>query len=369
MTEMPYIRRLALLACLLLCAVPAHAVARPHLLLGVQDDALLTSGEPEAWPSVASLHPGVIRYNVAWDAVAPTRPADPRDPGDPAYDWSKVDAMAVHVAELGAAPVFTIVQSPRWANGGVDASHAPTRASDFGAFCAAVAKRYSGGFVPAGADAPLPEVDRYTVWNEPNRLSYLAPQGKDGRPAARVEAALVNACLPNVHQQNWRARVALGPLASRGEGHGLAPLAFLAAYRHAGGKRPDAIALNPYLWGLAPQYAPHEVLASGAITLRNLDQLQGDVRRAWHVSLPVWLTEFAFRVGDSGRLGPVTAARQASLARQSIDLVRMHYPYVQLLVWFLVRDQSADGYWRSGMLTFGWAKKPLYRVWASASRA
>src|SRR5262249_12773724 len=272
--EMLTFRRPTLLAVLALCALPASASASSRLLLGVQDDTLLTSGEAEAWPAVTALHPGVVRYNVAWNAAAPTRPADPSDPDDPAYDWSTVDELARNVTAIGAAPLFTIVQSPGWANGGVAPNHVPQRAADYGAFCGALAKRYSGGFIPTGADTPLPEVDRYTVWNEPNRSTYLQPQGRDGRSAARVEAALVDACLPAVHQQNWHARVALGPIASRGEGHGLAPLAFLAAYQKAGGQRPDAVALNPYLWGLAPQYVPNEVLPTGAITLRNLDQLQ-----------------------------------------------------------------------------------------------
>jgi hypothetical protein len=246
--------------------------------------------------------------------------------------------------------------------------HAP-RASDYGVFCGALARRYSGSFIPAGAAAALPEVDRFTVWNEPNRSTYLQPQGARGGDAAAVEAGLVNACLPAVHEANWRARVALGPIASRGEGHGLAPLDFLAAYRKAGGRRPDAIALNPYLWGLAPEYVPGEVLATKAVTLRNLDQLQRAAKTAWHASVPVWLTEFAFRVGTQSRLGPITAARQAVLAQRSLQLVRLHYPYVKLFVWFLLRDQSADGYWRSGMLTFGWDRKPLFSVWAAAARA
>ena len=171
-----------------------------------------------------------------------------------------------------------------------------------------------------------------------------------------------------MHRENWRARVALGPMASRGEGHGLAPLDFLAAYLRAGGRRPDAVALNPYLWGLAPQYVPGEVLPTKAITLRNLDQLERAAKAAWHAPLPVWLTEFAFRVGAQGRLGPITSARQAVLAQRSVQLVRSHYPYVQLFVWFLLRDESANGYWRSGMLTFGWTRKPLFSVWASAAR-
>jgi hypothetical protein len=361
-------RRLAPIAAVLSALVPATAGgSTSHLLLGVQDDALLTSAEAGAWPAVTALHPGVVRYNVPWNAVAATRPADPADPNDPAYDWSTIDALVRRVTEIGAQPLFTVVGSPRWANGGSSRVHAP-RASDYGVFCGALARRYSGGFIPTGADNALPEVDRYTVWNEPNRSTYLQPQGTKGGTAAKVEAGLVNACLPAVHAANWRARVAMGPMASRGEGHGLAPLDFLAAYRKAGGRRPDAIALNPYLWGLAPAYVPAETLPTNAITLRNLDQLHRAAKDVWHASLPVWLTEFAFRVGTKSRLGTVTAARQAVLAQRSVQLVRAHYPYVQVFVWFLVRDQSANGYWRSGMLTFGWTKKPLFSVWATAAR-
>jgi hypothetical protein len=363
------LRRLALLTVLLTSLVPAGTAtaSASHLLLGVQDDALLTSGETGAWPAVTTLHPGVVRYNVTWNAIAPTRPEDPADPDDPAYDWSTVDQLVSRVADIGAQTLFTVVGSPPWANGGASAAQAP-RASDYGVFCGALAKRYSGSFVPAGADTALPEVDRFTVWNEPNRSTFLQPQGSKGAAAAAVEARLVNACLPAVHAANWRARVALGPMASRGEGHGLAPLDFLAAYRKAGGQRPDAIALNPYLWGLPPSYVPGEVLPTKAVTLRNLDQLNRAAKTAWHASLPVWLTEFAFRVGTEGRLGPITAARQAVLAQRSLQLVRSHYPYVQLFVWFLLRDQSANGYWRSGMLTYGWTKKPLFSVWAAAAR-
>src|SRR4051794_14935899 len=117
--QMLTIRRLAPPAATLLGLVPASAGASSSgLLLGVQDAALLTSGESGAWPAVTTLHPGVVRYNVTWDAIAPTRPADAAEPDDPADDWSTVDELARRVAEIGAQPLFTIVQSPGWANGG-----------------------------------------------------------------------------------------------------------------------------------------------------------------------------------------------------------------------------------------------------------
>ena len=54
--------------------------------------------------------------------------------------------------------LLTIVQAPAWANGGRPARFAPRDARDFGTFCRAVATRYSGHFVPAGATAALPAV-------------------------------------------------------------------------------------------------------------------------------------------------------------------------------------------------------------------
>jgi hypothetical protein len=345
-------------------AATAQALRNGHLALGVQDDALLTSSEPNAWPLAQSVHARVVRYNVAWNQVAPRRPQDPANPSDPAYDWSRVDLIASRTAAMGAAPMFTIVGAPSWASGHAAPSWGPRRAADLGSFCAALGRRYSGGYSPFGTGMPLPRVDLYTVWNEVNRGQYFQPQGARGQTAPVREAALMRACAPSLHRQNPHARVALGPLASRGAQGGLPPLRFLAAYRHAGGPRPDVIALNPYLEGLAPVYAPNEHQPDGAITIRNLGQLEQAGRRLYGRSLPVWLTEFAWRVGINPRMGAVDSARQAALTRRSLDLVRRHYPFAQVFVWFLLRDESPRGYWRTGLVSYDWRHNPVYQVWA-----
>src|SRR4051812_18483752 len=104
--------RVLVLAALALTLLPAAAHA--SLRVGVQDDALLTSGEPNAWLLATSLAPGVVRYNVGWEHVAPQRPADSDDLEDPAYDWRASDGMAERIAELGAVALFSIVDSPGW---------------------------------------------------------------------------------------------------------------------------------------------------------------------------------------------------------------------------------------------------------------
>ena len=353
----------SLFLALALIAAVGVVPAQAELQLGIQDDALLTSQEPNAWPFARGLAPKVVRYNVAWEQVAPTRPAFPDDPADPAYDFKRADAMAKQTAAIGAQSLFTIVNSPRWANGGKAPRYAPVNADLYGQFCGSVAWRYSGTYTPPGALVPLPAFKNFTVWNEPNRGQYLLPQGPGGLTAARTFARLVKACADAVHAVSPDARVAVGPIASRGAQGGAAPIAFLDAYRLAGGPRPQALALNPYMNGLAPDFKPNEKPADGAITLRNLDQLEHWLNTAYGASVPIWFTEFAWRTAPTPKLGTISPARQADLLRKTVTLVRTHYPYAKLLVWYLVRDESPTSYWRSGLATFDWQQKPAYGLY------
>jgi hypothetical protein len=275
--------------------------------------------------------------------------------------------MAKQTAAIHARSLFTIVNAPRWANGGRAPRFAPSSADEYGRFCGAVAWRYSGTYTPPGALHPLPAVKNFTVWNEPNRGQYLLPQGPGGVTAARAFAGLVRACSDAVHAVSPDAQVAAGPIASRGAQGGASPIAFLEAYVAAGGPRPQALAFNPYMNGLVPAYRPAEAPADGAITLRNLDQLEAWLRKTYGGTVPIWFTEFAWRTAPTPKLGTISPAEQGDLLRRTVDLVRTRYPYAKLLVWFLVRDQSPDGYWRSGLATFDWKQKPAYAVYAALS--
>ena len=359
-------RRLLIALVLALGIVPATASA--GLELGLQDDAYLSSADPRAWQLMRELRPGIVRYNVDWSSVAHVRPAQPTQPGDPAYQWAATDKIVLGAASQGARALLTIVQAPTCANGGGAPRVAPLDARDYGAFCRAVATRYSGSYIPPGAEAPLPAVDSFTVWNEPNRGQFLEPQGAHGFEAPKVMARLMRACAGAIAAVSPDAKVALGPLASRGGQGGIAPIAFLARYRAAGGPRPAVVALNPYLGSLLPEYRGDEKEDHGAITVRNLDRLESSLQDAYGDSVPIWLTEFAWRTAPQPGLGVITPERQADLAEQSVDLVRAHYPYAQMLVWFLLRDVSPTSYWRSGLVDSDNHKKPVFATWARLAR-
>jgi hypothetical protein len=100
---------------------------------------------------------------------------------------------------------------------------------------------------------------------------------------------------------------------------------------------------------------PTERPDDGAVTIRNLDWLEGILKGAYGRTMPIWLTEFAVRT-----VPPVTYADQAAQLRQTVELVRSHYPYVPLLIWFLLRDQGPHDYWRSGLVDTPWHKKPAF---------
>jgi hypothetical protein len=315
--------------------------------LGIQDDALFTSAEPKAVPTVTALGPKLLRYNIVWSDIAPTEPADPANPADPAYVWTNADKLVALATSLHAEVLFTIVDAPKWANGGKTQQFAPTDPATFGTFCGAVAKHF-------------PSVSLFTIWNEPNRGQFLQPQGAGGVDAPKEIAGLAKACMPAIKDVSSDARVAVGPIASRGGQGGLSPIPFLARYRAAGGPKPDAIALNPYLEGLPPLFEPRERPKDGAVTIRNLDWLHGALTKAYGTSVPIWLTEFAVRT-----VPPVTNIDQAAQLRQSVELIRDHYPYVPMLVWFLLRDQGPTDYWRSGLVNTAWDRKPAFAVFRS----
>ena len=77
--------------------------------------------------------------------------------------------------------------------------------------------------------------------------------------------------------------------------------------------------------------------------------------------LDLWLTEFAWRLGKTPKLGNVTAARQAKLTKETLTLVR-RYPYVRIFTWFLLDDSPSIGGWQSGLITVDGRKKPSFAV-------
>ena len=369
-----------LLVALLSSGTSGSPVANLHLPAGrVGPETIFTPGPPLKADPVATLDQmrvlGVdrVRVFVPWNAVAPdptavTEPArfDAADPAAyPAAGWVIFDAIVRDARARGIGVDFALgPPPPRWASGkGAPDPSAHTywrpSAKDYGLFVRAIGTRYSGHYVPPGASKPLPRVDFWSIWNEPNLGVQLAPQAID-HSRVEVSAELYRKLLDAA----WSA------LQSTGHGHdttligelapagatfagapgnfgAMAPLRFLwalycvdSSYRplrgsaarerdcptaaagsaafasaHPGLFHASAVADHPYPQGLPPNEAtPGEPDYAELADLPSLERTLDALQRAYgsRTRFPIYSTEYGYQTTppdtEAGTVSPTTAA-------------------------------------------------------------
>ena len=322
-------------------ASPAHAA--PGALYGIQDDAWLAHGPgtlESRLDELDRLGVDVVRYTVRWDLIAQERPTTARDDGDPAYDWRGTDAVLRGLRRHGIEPVVTLFGTPRWANGGLAPNWAPTSERVFGDFARAAATRY-------------PWLRLWTIWNEPNKPIWLRPTS-----AHTYVRKLLNPAYAQIHAVIPAARVGGGMTAPRAGIGGVSPVAWIKALGSLRA-RLDAYAHHPYPG--RPQaetpWAP-ACRACSSITMADLERLVALV----HANLGqkrIWLTEFGYQTNPPDLflgVSPTTQALHVASAARRVQLAR----FVDMLIFFLVRDDAADDGWQSGLTTADGVKKPAY---------
>jgi hypothetical protein len=134
-------------------------------------------GELPGRPSIAP-DPSSKRAPSGFDAADPA--------AYPASGWAMYDAIDRASARTGVGVYFELGSPPPlWAAGpGAPRGTNPhpqwrPSAQQYGSFVHAIAQRYSGGYTPPGASSPLPRIDFWGIWNEPNYGVDLAPQAVD----------------------------------------------------------------------------------------------------------------------------------------------------------------------------------------------
>ena len=167
-------------------------------------DPRATLNELQRW-GVQRLHVDISWSQIAPDPLSTTRPQfDATDPAAyPAAGWAPFDTIVRDLAQRHMGIDLAIASPvPAWAQAtGSKYDHKQSdwepNAVEFGQFVTAVATRYSGHYTPPGASAPLPRVNFWSIWNEPNLGIYLAPETASGTSsvevAPRLYRGLVNA--------------------------------------------------------------------------------------------------------------------------------------------------------------------------------
>ena len=188
----------------------------------LQDDRMLlaygTGVQNGALNDMQALGVKVVHADIGWYTLAPkpnsSSPPKGVDLTDPASyrasRWAILDSLVRGVQARGMRLLLTpSAPGPVWANGKACTKTerrkarlkgiCRTNASLFGKFVSALATRYSGAYVdPSGSGFPLPKVDLWSFWNEPNLSSWLYPatvrKGKSRVPiSARYYRDLVYA--------------------------------------------------------------------------------------------------------------------------------------------------------------------------------
>jgi hypothetical protein len=363
----------ALLFAVALVLAP-RAEASPFLRPGIYDDAEFLFGNPDrVFPILRQMNTRLLRMNLRWggpNGVARERPANPTNPADPAYDWAAYDRAVLRAREVGVEAMFSIVQTPSWANGGASWNVAPRNAIDLRKFSIAAARRYDGTYV--GEDGrTLPSVRLWLAWNEPNNPVFLKPQyvQKGSRwviQSAKDYARICNAVVGGVKSVQPTAKVGCGVTAPRGNNNptsarpSVSPITFVRAMKAAGAEGFDAYAHHPYYGARSetPTTKPPPGPAGQAptaVTLGNFDVLVREVTALYGFKR-MWVTEYGYQTNPPDRLFGVSWADQARYMTQAYGVLRRH-PRVDIFIWFLLRDEARPEGWQSGLYTRGWVRK------------
>jgi Glycosyl hydrolase catalytic core len=373
-----------------LVAVPSAGAAR-GMLIGLYDEPQTFGNATRAFPLMRTLRTQVVRVNLYWGSsagrtgtglgVARRRPAKPRDPNDRAYNWSLYDRTVQLAQRYRIKVLFAIYGTPGWANRGSAPNVPPRSMNDLRDFAYAAARRYSGTFKPGGTDsdyaAPLPAVRHWLAWNEPNNPVFLRRQyRKRGRgwviQSAADYAKICNAIYSGVKGTLIRGeKIGCGVTAPRGNNSprssrpSVSPLAFLRAAKRAGMKRFDAYVHHPY-YGRPSETPTTRPKARTAVGLGNLNDLIKEVTRLYGKKR-IWITEYAYQTRPPDRFFGVTYAKQASYLKQAFAIARKN-PRIDMMLWFLLRDQRALGGWQSGLMTLSGKRKPSFRAFQRLPR-
>jgi hypothetical protein len=368
----------------------------------------------------------VLRTSILWANVVSNytypakRPAQLK-PTDPAsylpQGWAPYDKIDRAAAATGMKLFLTITGPiPVWAAGPGRGTQFPVTwepsPADFGDFVRAVGKRYSGRYTPPGASSPLPRIQFWSIWNEPNYGSDLKPQvDANGQPVSpRLYRGLVAAA--------WKGLLATGHTpatdtiligetapfgvepAHIGVNHKatpeMVPLAFIRALycvdanfqplrasaatkigcpasssnfkaNNPGLFDASGWAAHPYTGGKAPTVLTTGIPGSADYTdFASLPRLESTLDRAARAygsnsKLPIYSTEFGFLTNPPNPGPTTTSPQNAAKYMNEAEFLSWRNPRIRSYNQYELIDPSASkvGNFDTGLKFFGGSHDPF----------
>ncbi|MEA2429249.1 MAG: hypothetical protein QOF37_2877 [Thermoleophilaceae bacterium] len=325
-----------------LTATTSTASAARNMEIALQDDSVFLSqlyyGRTKALARARQLHVTRIRSNVPWSSVLGRQARRRTAPQHPAYNFAFYDAMIDEANAHGIAVQLALTgPAPAWATG----NH------KMGPF--APKARYYRDFVKAAVLHFKGRVDRYSIWNEPNYVGWLAPLNR----APALYRALYSTGWNTIKHYDPTAQVLFGETAPYWlNGRETAPLVFLRGVTCAGQNwrpsRPcgtlqtDGFAHHPYDFDHPPSYrypGADNVTLSGLPKLSRALTLLARYRllRTPRGGAPdLYLTEYGYFSSGTRR---VSQSRQASYLVQAFQMAQKNPRVREMLQYLLIKPR------------------------------
>jgi hypothetical protein len=413
------------LVCGIACLLPATALASRTMDSTLMDDnQLIYQTSPLAivqnLQRIAALGVDRVKVSMVWLLVAPSAYSPQRpnfDATNPtaygAAAWARYDLIVAEAHSLGLKVYFQLTPpAPAWGipAGQPQQGEARGRAPnppDFQQFVEAVGRRYSGSFVPPGQTRPLPRVDYWGLWNEPNVTGWLNPWHNGSlllQPP--LYRAVVNAAWSGLQASGHTPAtdtILVGETANSGVGSvtqfvynlyclspKLKPLSGNAAARAGCPTSPSKakfVAANPGLFG-ATGFAHHPYGFNAPpdrryplkswITMFNLGSIESQLNRVFasygkrrRGGVPLYLTEYGYESNPPNPFVRNSTGQQATWINQA-EYMAYNYSYVRSFNQFELADSPPNAaekpgsyaYWTTsfqmGLLFSNFKPKPAY---------
>jgi len=381
---------------ILLRAAPPARASQTQLSIMMDDNLLVYSSNTTreaTLQSMKSLGVSAVRATLLWSAVAhgTKNPAthhrfNPTNPADyPKNAWINYDQLVVDAQAMGISVYFDVTgPGPSWAMGKTsDPTEKPSympNVGQFAKFVQAVGTRFSGTY------KGLPKVSVWSIWNEPNQVGWLAPQG--------VYNSALHEVLPYspiLYRKLWyAARGALNrtghkndivlagetaPLGSPPQ-NGRTPMrpalfireffcvnSHLKAltglqasvrgcgiFKRYGPIRASGWAMHPYTKAEPPTWrgAPADSIVIGNISTlpKLLDGIAKNTKRVVS-GLPIWITEMGYETNPPDPNRGVSLAQQAAWDNE-VDYLAYKQPRVVAVTQFLFEDAGPNTHFKPG---------------------
>jgi hypothetical protein len=352
------------------CLIPAVNAEKAHAARGMEvaiqdDEAFVNLGyyknRDRALSIARSLGVTRVRIVVNWtQTLGEAQAGATTKPADPGYNFAKyqtaIDAaarkgMRVHLSLAGPAPAWATSNhkiGPR--NPNTD---------------------YYEEWVGQAAEAFRGRVDRYSIWNEPNWYTWLAPLSS----APRIYRNLYTQGYRAIKTRDNRAKVLIGETVPyRQRGRSTAPLAFLRALgcvnrkyrgRRCPGLKADGYAHHPYDFQRSPKRprrgADNATIGALSHLTRGLDRLSraGALRKNGGGRLSVYLTEHGYFA--SGRR-QVRRRLQGPYLKQSFQIAYRNRRVRSMLQYLVISPPrgSSQRFFDTGMVTTRGHRNPTF---------